>query len=296
MRVDRSIAMTSRVLSVSLLIGSCLATGVKGQAADTIYTFVRSSGIGDIAVRIESPMAPRYPEGAPVVVEVGTWFVSYNEFHRVNDTKRIGAVTLSYLWPGRSDLESGLQSDGVYDYGGPTSLTALKDVIRFALGQIADVDDNVLGDLVGMPVLTNNLGLFASSHAGVVATNVLAYFGEHIHEVKYLVGRENPTRDEMYPLELGFFDGDPSAANRIENPFFNEETYLPDTVLVDYSTVGWFQPEGQETGFQILFAARPETVSGASSQPGYWPWPTTWQPGNSRPETASGRDGTTLQI
>ena len=225
------------------------------QSADTIYTYVWSEGIGNIAVRIECPASPRYREGAPVVVEVGTWFVPYNEFHRVNDTKQIGAVTVAYLWPGRLDAESGIKSDGEYDYGGPVSLSALKDVIRFASGLITDVNEKRIADVSTVPVLTENIGLFASSHSGVVATNVLAYFGKEIPSVKYLVGRENPTRDEMYPLELGYFDGSSAAKNRMSNPFYDESTYSSDSVIVDYSTVGWYQPTGEQYG-RPYFAAK----------------------------------------
>ena len=219
---------------------------------DTLYTYIQSQGIGHIAVQIECPETTRYPQGAPIVVEVGTWFVHYNRFHRVNDTKRIGAVTISYLWPGRMDTETGMQSDGEYDYGGPVSLAALKDVIRFASGIIPDVDGNEINDLSTVPVLMDNVGLFASSHSGVVATNVLAYFGEEIPTVRYLVGRENPTRDEMYPLELGYFNGSPSQQNKVYNAFFHEGNYSSDTLDVDYSTVGWYQPQGAVQGRPIF--------------------------------------------
>ncbi len=238
---------------LSIIISSSLLADI--QSADTIYTFVPSAGIGNIAVRIECPTSSRYPEGAPIVVEVSTWFVSFVEFHRVNDTKRIGAVTISYLWPGRLDAATGIQSDGEYDYGGPVSLSALKDVIRFALGLKPDVSGDYIADLSTVPVLTDNVGLFASSHSGVVATNVLAYFGDEIPSVKYLVGRENPTRDEMYPLELGHFDGSPAEQNRVSNPFFDEATYLTDSVIVDYSTVGWYQSQGEPFG-RPFFAAK----------------------------------------
>ncbi len=245
-----------RIFSIVVLfvLISCPVSAEVGFG-DTLYTYIQSQGIGNIAVRIECPETSRYPQGAPIVVEVGTWFVHYNNFHRVNDTKRIGAVTVSYLWPGRLDAVTGMQSDGDYDYGGPVSLAALKDVIRYASGLIPDESGDYITDLSMVPVLLDNVGLFASSHSGVVATNVLAYFGEDIPSVKYLVGRENPTRDEMYPLELGYFDGNPSEQNKVYNRFFHEESYSTDTVEVDYSTVGWVQPQGEPTG-RPYFAAK----------------------------------------
>jgi hypothetical protein len=110
-------------------------------------------------------------------------------------------------------------------------------VVRFASGQIPDVAGRTIGELVVVPVLIDNVGLFASSHSGVVATNVLAHHGSDMTLVEYLVGRENPTRDEMYPLELGHFDNND---NPIYNPFYEEDDYSSTEVTVDYSTVGWY--------------------------------------------------------
>ncbi|MDZ7725796.1 MAG: T9SS type A sorting domain-containing protein [candidate division KSB1 bacterium] len=245
---------------------------VRGQAAGEIhYTFVHTEDIGHIAVRLEMPDTPRYSEGAPVVVEVSTWFVMYNEFHRVNDTRRIGAVTVSYLWPGRRDAATGMQSDGEYDYGGPDCLAALRDVIRFAAGQMPDTSGLYIDDYTDMTVLTGNLGLFASSHAGVMGTNVLAYFGHELPAVDYFIGRENPTRDEMYPLELGHFEGAPRQSSKVRNPFFNEADYSPDTVQVDYSTLDWYGPEGNDGRPYFKGTdSKPEYIMAPDKNPTLW--------------------------
>ena len=210
-------------------------------SSTTFITYVLSPGTGNIAVKIELPDTPRYPEGAPVVVEVSTWFTEFVGFHRVNDTRRIGAVTLSYLWPERVDPATGAQSEGEYDYGGPGSLRILRDVIRFACGDIPDINGDYINDLMQITPLTSNVGLFASSHSGVVATNVLAHHGTELPGVKYLVGRENPTMDEMYPLEIGYFD---DQRRPVLNPFYDEDDYSPTTLTIDYSTVGWYD-DGQ---------------------------------------------------
>ncbi len=237
-------------------------------AGGDLVTYVDSGG-DRIAVRAEVPLQPRYPEGAPVVVEVSTWFTPKSGFHRVNDTTQIGAVTVSYLWPERVDPATGAQSEGVYDYGGPDSLEVLRDVIRFASGLIPDVDGYYIGELVAVTPLTDNVGLFASSHAGVVATNVLAHHGSELPTVKYLVGRENPTRDEMYPLELGHFD---DQHNPVYNSFYDEDDYTPTTVTVDYSTVGWYQPDPQSPGRPYFAAGNglPEHVLHETISPTMW--------------------------
>ena len=210
-----------------------------------LITYVKSEGIGNIAVRIESPEKPRYPEGAPIVVNVRGWFAQVAGFSLKFDLASIGAVSMTYLWPGTHDPKTGAKSDGVNDYCGPDALAALRDVIRFACGLTPNVDGYYIDELLETEPLTDNVGIFASSHAGVPATNVLAYRGKEMPTVRYLVGRENPTMDEMYPLELGHFD---DHGQPVFNPYYHPEHYTPTTIDIDYSTVGWIvnnqYPEG----------------------------------------------------
>ena len=158
----------------------------------------------------------------------------------------------SPIWPGKRDPETGIASDGRYDFGGPLSLAALRDAIRFALGEIPNVDGAYLHELVEIEAFYDNVGLFASSHAGVVATNVMAYHGDAFPDLKYFVGRENPTMAEMYPLEIGHFD---ETRRPVYNPFYDSAGYTPTSIAVDYSTLDWIQnddyPEGRPV-FRVL--------------------------------------------
>ena len=233
-----------------------------------LITYVDSEG-DRIAVKVEIPEIPRYAEGAPVVVEVSTWFVPpFIRFHRVNQTTRIGAICVSYLWPEAQDVDTGARSEGVYDYGGPRSLEALRDVIRFAAGLAPDVDGHYLDELVGVTALGSNVGLWASSHAGVVATNVVAYHGAEFPTVKYLIGRENPTRDEMYALELGHFDDEGVP---IFNPFYYPDDYSPTDLHIDYSTVGWYDQEGSPARpYHAAGNGSPEHILHETISPKMW--------------------------
>ena len=216
-----------------------------------VTTQIDCAEVGRIAVRIDVPQAPRYGDAAPIVVVASTWFVEkYNAeetpFHLVYNPVDVGAIAVSHLWPGKCDPESGVRSDGAYDFGGPDSLAALRDTIRFALGQIPDIRGDYLHDLSSVEPLYENVGMFASSHAGVVATNVMAYHGEAFPGLKYFVGRENPTMAEMYPLEIGHFD---EQRHPVYNPFYDHTGYTPTSIEVDYSTLDWIQnadyPEGR---------------------------------------------------
>jgi hypothetical protein len=246
---------TVYVRCIVLFFVSVFVTMNAYPSAETYYTYVLSEEIGNIAVRIDTPNQPRYPEGAPIMVEVSTWFVPGTGFHSVNDTTVVGAINVSYMWSERYDPESGFLSEGEYDYGGPLSLITLRDVIRFACGQIPNADGLYLHELINVEPIYDNVGLFASSHAGVVGTNVLAAHGQELPLVKYFVGRENPTRDEMYPLELGYYDED---RNPVYNPFYHPENYTSTTIDIDYSSIGWYFGDGAENG-RPYFAAQDGT-------------------------------------
>ncbi len=226
----------------------------EGQSAGpgtVTYAYIQCEENGRIAVRIDVPAEPRYGERAPVVVVASTWFVDkYNleatPFHLEFNPVDVGVISISHLWPGKTDPESGVRSEGTFDFGGANSLAALRDAIRFALGIIPDVDGRYLHELISIEPLYENVGMFASSHAGVVATNVMAYYGESLTGLKYFVGRENPTMAEMYPLEIGHFN---DQRLPIYNPYYHQEGYTPTSISVDYSHLTWIQnaafPEGR---------------------------------------------------
>ncbi len=223
----------------------------RAEPGTVTYTHIQCEENGQIAVRIDVPIEPRYGESAPIVVVASTWFVDkYNleatPFHLEYNPVDVGAISISHLWPGKTDPESGVQSEGTYDFGGPNSLAALRDTIRYALGIIPDVEGRYLDEIITVEPLYDNVGMFASSHAGVVATNVMAYYGETLTGLKYFVGRENPTMAEMYPLEIGHFN---DQRVPIYNPYYQHEGYTPTSINVDYTHLAWIQngafPEGR---------------------------------------------------
>lgn len=216
-------------------------------AGGELITYVNSVGIGRIAVRLRLPVQPRYPEGAPIVVNIATFFTPRSGFGKGLKVTDIGAIGVAYLWPGENDPRTGAASEGTFDYGGPDSLAALRDVIRFVSGLILNSDGHYIHELLGITPLTDNVGLYAFSHPGIAATNVLAYHGMDLPNVKYLVGRENPTLDALSAVEVGHWGehGEP-----VLNPYYTyPDDYSPTALDLDYSTVGWIQnadyPDGR---------------------------------------------------
>jgi len=212
-------------------------------SAQSLMTFVESEGIGRIAVSIRPPSETRYPDGAPVVVNVSGFFTASSGFDDQLDPDALGAIYVTYLWPGKTDPRTGIASEGTFDYGGPDCLAALRDVVRFATGEIPDVDGRTLDGIVDVPVLYEVSGLYAFSHSGIVATNVLALLGEDLQLVRFFVGRENPTIDPMYPLEPGHWDDE--TGRPVHNPFYEPTGYTPTSIEIDYSTVYWSEEHGR---------------------------------------------------
>jgi hypothetical protein len=259
-RFRRSFIHFNRVLTGILLLTSVLSlscsddsTGPTGETTDanSVYTHINCAENGNIAVRIDLPEEPRYDTAAPVVAVASTWFVEkYNKtttpFHTEYNPVDVGAIAVFNLWPGKTDPATGMSSDGEYDFGGPKSIAALRDMIRFALGLIPDTEGKYLHELLPVSPLYDNVGLFASSHAGVVATNVMAYHGEDLTGLKYFVGRENPTMSEMYALEIGHFDDN---HNPVYNPCYDHTGYTMTSLDIEYSGIDWIEnaafPEGR---------------------------------------------------
>lgn len=228
-------------------------------------TFVESPGVGRIAVHIQQPLTPRYDHGAPIIVNVSGFFTGSSGFDFEWEPDDLGVIYITYLWPGKHDLRTGQSSSGVFDYGGPNCLAALRDVIRFATGVSANVSGVFLHDIVDTTPLYEVAGLYAFSHSGIAATNVLALHGEALSRVKFFVGRENPTIDATYPLEPGYW-GD--SGRPVFNPFYNPAGYTPTSIDIDYSTVYWFEEEGLPA-FRVLAEGEPDFLC-SSKHPKMW--------------------------
>jgi hypothetical protein len=87
--------------------------------------------------------------------------------------------------------------------------------------------------------------------------------------VKYLVGRENPTLPEMYPLEIGHFD---DRRNKVLNQFYYPEDYTRTSIHVDYSTVGWYKENERDRGRPYFAASNgtPEHILHEEISPRLW--------------------------
>ena len=143
---------------------------------------------------------------------------------------------MSYIWPGAEEPRTGACSDGEWDHGGPLAITALRDVIRYALGDVQDFEGQRIADRV-QGLAPSHVGVWAFSHPGIAAMNVLTQHGDALAEVAWFVGRENPTQDQHCAVELGHFS---ETGQRIVNPLYDfARDYGPDLYDLDLSTARW---------------------------------------------------------
>ena len=153
------------------------------------------------------------------------------------DLTSIGLIQVSYLWPGQEDAMTGSKSSGTFDNGGEQSIRILRDVIRFASGLVPDKDGHYLTALIHITPLTNEVGLYAFSDAGIAAINVFSLYGDVLPGVQYYVGRENPTVDTLSCLEAGYMDDN---GQPVMNPFYNyPASYSSAAITLTYTNVLW---------------------------------------------------------
>lgn len=218
----------------------------------TVITYIQSEGIGKIAVQVAYPAAARYAEGAGVVVVVSPFLADVTGFVTEPDLASIGLIQVSYLWPGKTDARTGVRSEGEFDYGGGVSIQALRDVIRFAAGRQSDINGRPIATLVPVRPLTEEVGLYAFSHAGLAAVNVLALHGDKLPGLQYFIGRENPTVDTIACLEIGHYG---NSGLPVENPFYLfPSSYSPHAITVNYGTLRW---DPDYTDAHTHFVGRP---------------------------------------
>ena len=194
-----------------------------------MVTYVETE-VGQLAINMSFPEQPRYDDGAPVVIFVSTFMTGDHGFSDNNITE--GFVELSYLWPGVS--HGNYSSAGEFDHGGTNCQAGLAEVARFGSGEIADIDGNYLSDYYNV---IDQLGIYAFSHPGIVSINTLARYPEL--EVDWFVGRENPTNDEIFAVELGH-------VSMTKNPYYSyPEDYDPYDLGTDYSLVNYDYRQGR---------------------------------------------------
>ncbi len=150
---------------------------------------------GTLAARIWTDGTSRYADGAPAVVFVLGGESTGTLAQQI--PQAAGVVLVCFLFPGGVDVPSGRSSDGVYDFRGPASIAALRDMALFAAGEVVSSGGQTISEVVGLPVLTSGIGLLGSSNGGNI---VLAAAAEHgaalADKLRWIVQWESPVSSQ----------------------------------------------------------------------------------------------------
>ena len=187
-----------------------------------------SGGSRGIMVRITPPKTARYGSDAPVVISIPGGFSDSGFGLRSGSVDAEGFIDIKLNFPGggNGDLKSG----GTYDNRGKSSMRALCDVIRFALGKVKTFDGSTLADIVH-PIIPqyNNVGLTGYSHGGNATLTAAGIYGSEISSLAWIVNWESPVGPAMVTVDAG---GRREGINPAYNPDkgefdFSSLTYDP---------------------------------------------------------------------
>ena len=204
-----------------------------------------STGVsgGTLAVRIFAPATTtdaRYSDGAPVIIYVP----GADSLGNLRPILPLATdvIRISFLFPGGRDPATGRESDGTYDHRGVNSIAALRDVIRYAAGELTDASGRTIDDVVPVPVLHNNIGLLGSSNGGNIVVAVAAMHGADVAgHLRYIIQWESPVSSQVTTVDLGgvrlYCSGGRVRPWRVLNPRYR--AYGPLVLHVDYSQIAY---------------------------------------------------------
>jgi len=244
-RLFLALPFLSLVLVVPVIDRAGIAPPSSASAETIINVDLPSASTGmpdgTLALRIYAPASSsqaRYADGAPVVIYTpggDTAGALRPALPQADDMIRI-----VFLFPGGNDATAGRHSDGAYDHRGLDSIAALRDVIRYAAGELTDSSGKTIDDVVPVTALHDNIGLIGASNGGNIVTTVAAQHGlELAGHLRYIVQWESPVSSQIATVDLGGVNLDCPVGRRerleVANPRYL--AYGPLTIDVDYSQI-----------------------------------------------------------
>lgn len=197
---------------------------VKEKSVSTYIPSSAAPGEG-LAVNLIYPEKPRYKEGAPVVVVVPAGNSSSGLDFSMHAAQQ-GFVEVRFAFQGGGKL--GFRSSGIYDFRGLQSREALKDVIRFASGAIADSQGKTIHQLVPMAVRNDKVGAVGWSNGGNVLLTTLATYSAELPAVSWLAFYESPIGAIFFPPALG------GAQDLLPNKNYRQGTAATGNPIIDF--------------------------------------------------------------
>ncbi len=200
---------------------------------ESVSTYIPSQaapGEG-IAVNMIYPEKPRYKDGAPVAV-IASGGAGADGLTFTMHAAQVGFVEVRMAFPGGGKAK--FRSGGIYDYRGPESQTALKDVLLFAAGKIADTKGRFINDLLPVKAATTNVGLVGWSNGGNIAMVTLGKFSAELQSVvSWVAFYESPIGPLFFPPNLG------GMKDLHANKHYREGSAATGSCIVDWKKLQW---------------------------------------------------------
>lgn len=200
---------------------------------ESVSTYVPSQaapGEG-IAVNMIYPEKPRYKDGAPIAV-IAPGGAGADGLTFTMHAAQVGFVEVRLAFPGGGKAK--FRSSGIYDYRGSESQTALKDVLLFAAGKIADTKGRFINDLLPVKAATSNLGLVGWSNGGNIAMITLGKFAADLRSVvSWVAFYESPIGPLFFPPNLG------GIKDLHENRHYRDGSAATGSCVVDWKKLQW---------------------------------------------------------
>ncbi|MDP6837839.1 MAG: hypothetical protein QF724_02805 [Planctomycetota bacterium] len=228
------------------LAGVSLASA-QGSFHTDIYSDSALPGSGTLAVFVEYPdkYDSRHRAGAPVVLYSPGGVTNTGSFgpdQILEGLVELGFVSVRFLLPGGSFAT--YSSGGIYDNRSTACTSAMRDALLYAAGRATDTAGLTILDRVAHANL-NNVGIFASSNGGPLATNTIALHGKALSLPHWLVGWENPSCAQTIITDAGRPDLDPDSATDSDGNGVPGDDgknlsyygYSPTTLAIDYSSI-----------------------------------------------------------
>ncbi len=194
----------SSQLAVAMAVMSCVSGVVLSQSVESVSTYVPSDvgGSQGLYCEVILPSAPRYAEGAPVVVHVPGGWGSKGTSSPERQLTSAGFIQIVFNFPGGGVADK--KSGGDYDERGENCIRALRDIVLFAMGRKADKNGKCLEDLTGeITPIYGNVGLCGWSNGGNATITVAGAFAHDLAGLAWIVNWESPVGDGMPNVEAG---------------------------------------------------------------------------------------------
>lgn len=211
---------------------------VKEESISTYVPSDAAPGQG-LAVNLIYSSRPRYKEGAPVVVVIPGGHGSQGLDFSMHSAQQ-GFIEVRFAFPGGG--KPGFSSSGIFDNRGVKSQEAVRDVLRFAAGEIPDHQGKFISDILPHKVMNKTVGAVGWSNGGNILLVSMSKFAEQLPFVAWLAFYESPAGSMFYPPALG------GAQDFLVNKHYRQGTAATGQVLVDFRKLRYQQDAMKSPG------------------------------------------------